>query len=125
MLTLQEAQLSAGNLHWVPALSYQVGNQVWLNLQNIQTQRPSKKLDNKWISKRACCLELPETLQIRPVFYVSLLCLATQDPIPGQSNQRSGLVIGTNMDDPNVYKVKSIIDSQAPRGQQKFKYLVK
>ena len=29
------------------------------------------------------------------------------------------------MDDPDVYKVKSIMDSQAPRGQQKFKYLVK
>ena len=29
------------------------------------------------------------------------------------------------MDDPDVYKVKSVIGSQAPRDQQKFKYLVK
>ena len=29
------------------------------------------------------------------------------------------------MDDSDVYEVKSIIDSQAPRGRQKFKYLVK
>ena len=29
------------------------------------------------------------------------------------------------MDNPNVYKVKSIIDFQAPSGQQKFEYLVK
>ena len=29
------------------------------------------------------------------------------------------------MDDPDVYKVKSIMDSQAQCGQQKFKYLVK
>ena len=29
------------------------------------------------------------------------------------------------MDDLDVYKIKSIIDSQASRGWQKFKYLVK
>ena len=111
-----------------------MGNQIWLNSQNILTQRPFKKLDNKWIGpfkvleligKRACWLELPETLWIHPVFHVSLLRLAAQDSILGQSNQRPGLVIGTNMDNPNVYKVESIIDSQAPCGQQKFKYLVK
>ena len=29
------------------------------------------------------------------------------------------------MDDSDIYEVKSIIDSQAPRDWQKFKYLVK
>ena len=134
LLTSQEAQQSAANLHMVPASSYQVRNQVWHNSRNIQTQRPSRKLDNKrigpfkvleLISKRACWLELPETLWIHPVFHVSLLHPAAQDLIPGQSNQRPGPVIGTNMDNPDVYEVKSIIDSQASRGWQKFKYLVK
>ena len=60
-----------------------------------------------------------------PVFYVSLLCSAAQDLILGQSNQRPGSIIGTDMNDLDVYEVKSIIDSQAPRGCQKFKYLVK
>ena len=73
----------------------------------------------------ACRLELPESLLIHLVFHVSLLLLATEDLIPGQSNLHLGPVIGTNMDDLNVYEVKSIIDSQSPRGQQKFKYLVK
>ena len=134
LLTSQEAHWSAANLHSVLTSSYQMEDQVWLNSWNIQTQRPSRKLDNKWIGpfnilnlvgKHACWLELPETLQIHPVFHVSLLRPAAQDPIPSQSHQRPGPVIGTDMDNPDVYKVKSIIDSQAPRGQQKFKYLVK
>ena len=134
LLMLQEAQKSAANLHRVLALSYLVKKQVWPNLQNICTQNPSKKLDNKLIgpfnvleliSKRVCWLKLPKTLLIHPVFHVFLLYLAAQDLISGQNNQHSGLVIGTNMDDPDVCEVKSIIDSQASRGRQKFKYLVK
>ena len=63
LLVSQKAQRSAANLHRTPAPSYQVGDQIWLNFKNIRTQRPSKKLDNKWIGlftitelvgKRAC-----------------------------------------------------------------------
>ena len=134
LLTSEEAQGSAAHLHRVLAPSYQVKVQVRLYSWNIRTQRPSRKLDNKWIGpfkvleligKCACSLELPETLQIHPVFPISLLCPAAQDPIPGQSNQHPGPVIGTDMDNSDVYVVKSIINSQAPCGQQKFKYLVK
>ena len=39
--------------------------------------------------------------------------------------QHPGPVIGTDMDDSDIYEIKSIINSQAPRGGQKFKYLVK
>ena len=96
-------------------------------------QRLSKKLDDKWIGpfevleltgKRACRLKLPETLQVHAVFHVFLLCPAAQYLIPGQSNQRPGPVIGTDMKNSDVHEVESIIDSQAPRGRQKFKYLV-
>ena len=134
LLVSQKAQKSAANLHRTPALSYQVRYQVWLNSKNIKTQKPSKKLDNKWIShftitkligKRACQLELLATLRIHPVFYVFLLRPTAQNPVPGQSNQRPGPVVGTDMDDPDIYKVESILDSQALRGRQGFKYLVK
>ena len=134
LLTLQDAQRSAANLHRVLPPFYQVGDQVWLNSQNIWMQRPSRKLDNKWIGpfevleligKHVCRLKLPENLQIHPVFHAFLLRLAAQDLIPGQSNQHPSPVIGTDMDDSVVYEVKSIIDSQALHGWQKFKYLVK
>ena len=134
LLIFQEAQKSAANLHKTPAPSYQVGDQVWLNSKNIRTQRPSKKLDNKWIGffiitelvgKRACWLGLPATFWIHSVFHVSLLRPTAQDPVPGQNNQRPGPVVGTDMNDPDIYEVDSIIDSQTSRGKQGFKYLVK
>ena len=66
-----------------------------------------------------------ETIQIHLVFQVSLLCPAAQDPIPGQSNQHPGPIIGTDIDDPNLHKVETIIDSKELISQHKFKYLVK
>ena len=122
LLVSQEAQRSAATFHRTPAPAYQVKDQVWLNFTNIRTQRPSTKLDNKWIGpftitelvgKRACPLELSATLWIHPVFHVSLLHPTAQDPVPGQSNQPPGPVISTDMDDPDIYEVESIIDSQA------------
>ena len=63
LLVSQEAKRSAANLHRTPAPFYQVRDQVWLNSKNIRTQKPFRKLDNKWIGsftitelvgKRAC-----------------------------------------------------------------------
>ena len=71
LLVSQEAQRFAANLHRTSASSYQMEDQVWLNSKNIRTQRPSKKLNDKWIGpftitelvgKRACQLEFPATL---------------------------------------------------------------
>ena len=42
-----------------------------------------------------------------------------------QSNQRPGLVVGIDMDNPDIYEVESILNSQASQGRQGFKYLVK
>ena len=49
LLMSQDAQRNTVNLHQTPALSYQIEDQVWLNTDNIRIQRPSKKLDNRWI----------------------------------------------------------------------------
>ena len=86
----QEAQRFTLNPYKPPAPAYQVKNQVWLNSRNICIQRPSKKLDDKWISllsilkltgKRAYWLELSEFLQIHTIFQVFLLRPIAQDPI--------------------------------------------
>ncbi|CAJ2512277.1 Uu.00g052920.m01.CDS01 [Anthostomella pinea] len=61
---------------------YEVGDMVWLSSENIVTQRPSRKLSDKWLGpfavsqtyKRACALELDGQFNgIFPVFHHSLL----------------------------------------------------
>jgi hypothetical protein len=43
----QQQREHYANLRREPTLTYRVGDKVWLNLKNIQTARPCKKLD--WI----------------------------------------------------------------------------
>ena len=51
MATAQEAQEKAVNRGRVQALIYRVSDKVWLSLENITTDRPSKKLDAKYYNK--------------------------------------------------------------------------
>ena len=103
----------------VLSLSYQTGDLFWLNTKNIRTCRPCKKLDDKWIGpfkvlktvgSCACHLELPHTLKIHSVFHVSLLHLTPANPIPGQSNEHPGPVIGQDTD--KEFQVEEILDSK-------------
>jgi hypothetical protein len=36
------------DVHRKVALEYQVGDEVWLDGQDLQTTQPAKKLDDKW-----------------------------------------------------------------------------
>jgi hypothetical protein len=77
----------------MPALSYSPGDKVWLNAQNLCTNCPSHKLDNyyhrpftiiKEVRTYAYQLNLPATMDVYSVFYVSLLEPTYGDPIPSQ-----------------------------------------
>src|SRR5262249_3794674 len=83
---IQDAQTTQGryfNQSVSDQPSFQVGDTVWLIKKNIQTTRPSNKLDYKRlgpfrilekIGTRAYKLELPPSMgRIHPVFHVSLL----------------------------------------------------
>lgn len=89
----QVIQEESANKHRTPSPRYIVGDKVWLSTKNLQTQRPSKKLDWKQIgpyevrrvvSPYAYELALPTSMKVHPVFHVSLLSPATGNPVPGQ-----------------------------------------
>jgi hypothetical protein len=90
MAAAQQQQEEFANRHRQPAVSFRVGDKVWLNLKNIKTDRPSKKLDDKnakftvteVINSHAYRLNTPPGID--NVFHVSLLRPAGIDPFPSQ-----------------------------------------
>ena len=89
----QDIQQQYANQHRQPAERLSVGNRVWLNLKNVITDRPCKKLD--WKNEKYIVLEVIsshnyklDTLPgIHDVFHTSLLKRAADNLFP---NQRRG-----------------------------------
>ena len=85
------------DLHHQAAPTYKIGDNIWLNAQNITTTHPMKKLDHKWVCPymvnkvvlwNAYGLQLPPFFGCtHPVFSVNLLCPYEEDPIPEQQAQ--------------------------------------
>ncbi|KAF9881405.1 hypothetical protein CkaCkLH20_01555 [Colletotrichum karsti] len=117
-----------------PARRYQVGQKVWLDARNIKTLRPTRKLDwkncgpftiEKIINPWAYRLSLPESIRIHPVFHVSLLSPAADDPLPAQRNKPLPPVEVNGLEE---WEVEDILDSRWDRcgcGRPRLKYTVK
>ena len=79
---------------------------MWLKLKHVKTTRPIKKLD--WIALPyrvlACigthAVQLDTPPGIHPVFYVSLVKKAAEDPLPSQLtiDNESGMIFDTPED---------------------------
>lgn len=81
---------------------YKEGQRVLLQAKNIKTDRPTAKLDYKYIglyvidkkiSNVAFRLKLLHTMKVHPVFHVSLLKPYKQDIIPGRKTSEPPAVI--------------------------------
>ncbi|APA12632.1 hypothetical protein sscle_09g074020 [Sclerotinia sclerotiorum 1980 UF-70] len=102
------------------------GDKVYLLRRNIQTKRLSDKLDHKKLGPFKIekvvgpinyRLKIPYTMNIHPVFYISLLELA----LPGAPDAPVTEIEPVN---PNaIYDVETILDCKCVRG--KIKYLIK
>ena len=93
-LKWSQAQMTIqANRHRLPAPEFKEGDWVMLDSRNIKTTRPNKSLDHKnlgpfkvarVINNMAYELELPDGMEIFPVFHPWLLHLDNSDPLPGQ-----------------------------------------
>ncbi|KKA22103.1 hypothetical protein T310_3843, partial [Rasamsonia emersonii CBS 393.64] len=117
-----------------PATNYKVGDKVWLDLRNIRTDRPSKKLDARHakytvlekIGSHAYRLDTP--LGIHPVFHTSLLRPANNNPLPSQirTDPQPPAILG-NDNDEEEFLVEEILDERHQRWGRGYRhqYLVK
>jgi hypothetical protein len=106
--------------------TFKEGDKVYLIRRNIQTKRPSIKLDHKKLGlfkiKRVAGpinykLVLPKTINIYPVFYISLLELVLLGALLAPVTEIEPV-------NPNTeYKVEEILDHKRVRNY--IKYLVK
>ena len=90
MAVAQEAEERHSNTRRLVGDEFRPRDRVWLKLKHVKTMRPIKKLD--WIALPyrvlACigthAVQLDTPPGIHPVFYVSLVKKAAEDPLPSQ-----------------------------------------
>ena len=100
------------------------GDEIWLNIRNIKTKVPSKKLNSKWespfkvlkkVEKVDFKLDLPGIIKQHPVFHTSLLSKNPADPLPKQAHPKPEPVKMNDNDD-EEYEINDVIDVKTTKG---------
>jgi hypothetical protein len=132
MATAQQVQETATNRNRQQSPNFKVGDKVWLNLTNIRTDRPTKKLDAKHakftvtevIGSHSYRLDTPPGIE--DVFHSQLLRPAAMDPLPSQQ-QDDTQPLPQLVGEDEEYEVEKIVDERVikrGRGRTR-KFLVK
>ena len=123
LATAQQSQEHYANQHRTAPLTFHVGDKVWLNLKNISTTRPVKKLD--WIHAQYTVTrtfpqsphfyELNVPRGIEKKFHISLLRPAAADPLPSQEQDdtQPPAIVSSNGDE--EYGVERILCCRTKR----------
>ena len=122
-------QTQAADRHRKNVEEYKIGDKAWLLTKNINTEKPSKKLDHKMIGPftikqlvgTSYQLDLSTSIKIHDVFHPSLLRKASTDPLPGQHNDPAPPVIVNNKE---KWEVNDILDARKKGGKKVGRKLV-
>lgn len=109
---------------------FEVGDSVLLNMKNVKTKRPSRKLDIKHggpyvieakVGSHAYRLRLPKGVRLHPVFHVSMLEPFHPPTIDGQAVPKPTPI---EVDGELEWEVSKILDSRYFGRYRKLQYLV-
>uniref|UniRef100_A0A8C5M8S7 Integrase catalytic domain-containing protein n=1 Tax=Leptobrachium leishanense TaxID=445787 RepID=A0A8C5M8S7_9ANUR len=117
LLQAQSRNKKAADLRRHPAPDYHIGDLILLSTKHLHLSCPSKKLAPRYlgtfrvasiVNPVAVKLVLPPSLQVHPVFQVSLLKPWTPDPFPTRTpSPPSPIVVNDTLE----YEVEKILES--------------
>jgi hypothetical protein len=122
----QDRYETTTNKSRTPAPDLKDGDQVFLAAKKLRTERNSTELDwkkmgafpvTRVISPYAYELKLSDSMKIHPVFHISLLELAPDDPLPGQHQLPPPPVIIEEIEE---YAVEEVLDSRVYRKEPQY-----
>ncbi len=104
-----------------PAIEYQVGDKVWLNMTNLHLPLPKKKPTDKQMGPflitakkgaSAYTLKLPTNWHIHPTFNEALLTPYAPPAFPNQEQPPPPPPLPDLIDSAEHYKVEKVLDSR-------------
>lgn len=129
----QALQKEYVNRKKTPAPAYQVGDRIFVDVQNLCSEQPFKKLDFKLygpysivklINPYAFKLSLSAESNAYPVFHVNKFWLASNDPIPGQNSYPPPPLKVKDITDEWEYEIEEILDLCLFDRWKNLKYIV-